>query len=100
MAAKVPSEATLAFADQLRAFLAQPWPSAYIDRAAHDHRLHALQKLILEWGGAYDYNGAGHMVRLNGFKATSTVDLASACRNWVTQVTLKAGQAAMARVSA
>lgn len=98
MPAKIPSKATLAFADTLRAFIDQPWPPAHIDRTAHDHRLAALQKLILEWGGAYDRTGAGYMVRLNGFRATSTVSLASACRNWITQVTLKAAQAAMEAV--
>lgn len=30
--------------------------------------------------------------------ATSTMGLAGACRNWITQVTIKAGQAAMAGV--
>lgn len=96
MPAKVPSKATVEFANRLSLFLDQPWPPAHIDRAAHDHRLAALQRLILEWGGAYESNGMGHMIRLNGFKATSTSHLAGACRNWVTQVTLKAAAASMA----
>jgi hypothetical protein len=100
MAAKVPSKPTLAFADALRAFIDQPWPPAHIDRAAHDHRLAALQRLILEWGGAFDRNGMGWQVRLNGFKATSTSSLRDACQNWIRQVTLKAASAAMAGVSA
>lgn len=98
MVTKAPSDATLAFSHKLRAFLDQPWPPAHIDRAAHDHRLHALQVLIAEWGGVSDTRGSVHTIRLNGFKATSTVSLARACRNWITQVTLKAGQAAMAGV--
>ncbi len=96
MPAKVPSKATLAFAETLTRFIDQPWPPAHIDRVAHDHRLAALQKLILEWGGTFDRNGMGWMIRLNGFKATSTVSLASACQNWVKQVTIKAASAAMA----
>ena len=100
MPGKVPTKATLALADQLRAFLDQPWPPAHIDLVMHDLRLAALQRLILEWGGVYDRNGMGWMVRLNGFKATSTSSLASACRNWISQVTLKAASAAMAGVAA
>lgn len=95
MTAKAPSKATLAFADQLRAFLDQPWPPAHIDRVAHDHRLGALQRLILEWGGAFDRNGMGWSIRLNGFRATSTSSLGDACRNWIKQVTIKAAAAAM-----
>lgn len=100
MPAKAPSDATIAFADRLRAFLDQPWPPAHIDRPAHDLRLAELQRLILQLGGAFGQGSAGYMIRLDGLKATSTVNLASACGNWVTQVTLKAGQAAMARGSA
>lgn len=98
MTAKAPSDATLAFSAKLRAFIDQPWPPAHIDRAAHDLRLDALQRMILEAGGSYDRNGMGWVIRLNGFRATSTVSLAGACSNWITQVTLKAGQAAMERV--
>ena len=96
MSGKVPSKAVLAFANALNEFLHQPWPPAHIDRAMHDLRFGALQKLILEAGGAFDRNGMGWSVRLNGFKATSTSSLADACRNWVKQVTLKAASAAMA----
>jgi hypothetical protein len=98
--ARVPTKATLAFSDQLRAFLDQPWPPAHIDRVLHDHRQDALQRLILEWGGGFDRNGMGWVVRLNGFRATSTVSLAGACRNWIAQVTLKASAASMAGVAA
>lgn len=96
MPVKVPSKATLAFAETLTRFIDQPWPPAHIDRFAHDARQVSLQKLILEWGGAFDRNGMGWMIRLNGFRATSTSSLRDACRNWVKQVTIKAGLAAMA----
>lgn len=94
--AKTPGKDTLAFADKLRAFLDQPWPPAHIDRAAHDHRLNALHRLIVDAGGSWDYNGAVYSMRLHGFRATSTNHLASACRNWITQVVLKSAAATMA----
>lgn len=96
MPTKVPSKATLAFAETLTRFIDQPWPPAHIDRVAHEHRLAALQKLILEAGGVHDDNSMGWMIRMNGFKATSTSSLRDACRNWVKQVTIKAASAAMA----
>ena len=61
-------------------------------------RLSELQVLILNEGGSYKDDWQGAQVRLWGFKATSTMGLTGACRNWITQVTLKSDAAAMDRV--
>ena len=54
-------------------------------------------RLVIDGAGGHSENRwDGARVRIHGLRATSTSGLESACRNWLTQVTLKSAQAAMA----
>jgi hypothetical protein len=95
MPAKVPSKAALRCTDWLREILRE-LPHPWTDRAAYQAALATLQTKILHEGGSFTADSLGARVRLHGFKATSTMGLAAACHNWITQVTLKAATASMA----
>lgn len=90
--------AALACADRIEAMLKSFPRIKHDDPALWATRLRELQVLILNEGGSFKDDWQGGQVRLHGFKATSTVGLPAACRNWITQVTLKSAAAAMDRV--
>lgn len=81
---------TIETAVRLAAFLDQPWPPRHIDRAAHDHRLSALEALIHREGGTFKDTTSGYAVNIGGVRATSTSGLFGATRNWINAVRKKA----------
>lgn len=95
MAAKVPTKAALDCASHLAQKI-KALPSSCDDRPGYDDGIKLLKHQIVSCGGTFSesWNGAG--VRLHGFAASSTSGIADACRNWITQVTLKAASASMA----
>lgn len=93
--AKVPTPAALDCCARLGQLLSN-LPSPYPDRPAYDRALEPVMALIGQEGGSFSSNWNGTKLRLHGFSASSTSGLAEACRNWRTQVTLKAMQANMA----
>lgn len=68
---------------QLQLYPRSPWLE---NEAAWNACRRDLQKLILTEGGSYRFDGMGAQVRLWGFKATSTMGLEGAARNWIAQV--------------
>ena len=97
MSTKAPSDAARAYSTRL-ARLLDALPSYLDDKPAYIAAIACIKLAIAEQGGAVrdDWNGA--RVRLHGISATSTTGVAGACRNWITQVTLKAAAAAMSSV--
>lgn len=73
---------------QLQLYPRSPWLE---NEAAWNACRRDLQKLILTEGGSYKSDGMGSQVRLWGFKATSTMGLEAAARNWIVQVREKLG---------
>jgi hypothetical protein len=91
---RTPTKEALAFHARLYG-LVQALPGFQDDRPGYDAGIARIKAAIVEAGGAVrnDWNGA--RVRVHGFSATSTTGVAGACRNWMTQVTLKAAEATM-----
>ncbi len=91
---KAPSMAALAFHARLAAMV-NDLPGFQDDRTGYAAGIARIKLAIVEAGGAVrdDWNGA--RVRVHGFSATSTMGVAMACRNWMTQVTIKAAAAGM-----
>lgn len=96
--------AARAFVPALRAALDRVPPYSFErrleDEEARNVALHNLRLVIDGAGGQHQNRWDGAAVRIHGLRATSTSGLESACRNWLTQVTLKSMAANMAGVSA
>ena len=73
---------------QLKLYPRNPWLE---NEAAWQACRRDLQKLILTEGGSYKHDGLGAQIRLWGYKATSTMGLEGAVRNWIAQVREKLG---------
>lgn len=86
-----PAEGALACAAKieaaLKAFPASKWES----RADWEAAKASLEDLILNEGGSTKEDWQGGVIRLWGCKATSTMGLTGAARNWVNQVRTKTG---------
>jgi hypothetical protein len=90
MPAKAPTSEALAASTRLATFLNQPFPPRHIDAFGHDERLRLLRALIAELGGVAHEGGLDARLRLHGITSTSTSGIVQACRNWISNVTLKA----------
>lgn len=90
MAAKLPSEGALGCAARIEALLNGFPASRWKSKTEWDARLRELQVLILNEGGSFKEDGLGARVQLWGFRASSTIGLTGAARNWITQVRAKA----------
>ena len=86
-----PAEGALGCAEKIEKVLALFPASRWTDKEDWEARKADLQRLILDEGGSFrdDWNGA--TIRLWGCKATSTMGLTGAARNWIAQVRTKAG---------
>ena len=96
MVAKVPTKAAVDLANRLNALLALPFPPAHVDKAGYDAALTRLKREITANYGTFTEGWNGARMRAHGFASSSTEGLIGACRNWITQVTLKAASASMA----
>lgn len=96
-------KSALAFQDELRSLLADVpafgrSPLSLDEQEARVTALHRLENAIKAKGGTVEDRWDGARINLFGLRATSTMGLAAASRNWLAQLTLKAGQAVMAGV--
>lgn len=95
MTARAPSPAARALANALAvAMKDMPYPST--DRAAYDARVSQLRDMIEAKKGRVQDNWNGARIRVHGISTSSTMGLAGACHNYITQVTLKSATASMA----
>jgi hypothetical protein len=69
----------------LAAFPTSPYEGGLRKSDAWTAAVTALQKLILIEGGSFCEDWRGCVVRLWGLKATSTISLHGAARNWLAQ---------------
>lgn len=67
-----------------------------LDKPAREKALADLRLLIGENGGGARERYDGTDIRLFGIRASSTSGLTAACRNWISQLTIKSAMARLA----